>query len=47
MICGTAAIAITANQMHMIGPKNAATRAVPRDCTANSASRMTTVSGTT
>ena len=47
MICGTAAIAITANQTHMIGPKNAATRAVPRDCTANSASRMITVSGTT
>ena len=30
----------------MIGPKNAATRAVPRLCTANSATRMTMVSGT-
>ena len=29
------------------GPKKAATRAVPRDCTANSTNRMTTVSGTT
>ena len=46
-ICGTAAIAITANQTHMIGPNNAATRAVPRDCTANSTTRMTTVIGTT
>ena len=47
MICGTAAIAMTANQTHMTGPNNAATRAVPRDCTANSATRMITVSGTT
>ena len=31
MICGTAAIAMTANHTHMIGPKNAATRAVPWD----------------
>ena len=31
MICGTAAIAMTANQTHITGPKNAATLAVPRD----------------
>ena len=42
-----AAIAITANQRHITGPKNAATLAVPRDWAANNASRMTTVSGTT
>ena len=38
---------MTANQTNMIGPKNEATRAVPRDCTANSTSRISTVSGTT
>jgi hypothetical protein len=38
---------MTPNQTHMIGPKNEATRAVPRDWTANSANRMITVSGTT
>ena len=31
----------------MIGPKKTATRAVPRDCTANSAIRITMVSGMT
>ena len=41
------AIAMTANQMHITGPKNAATRAVPRDWAANSTSRISTVSGTT
>ena len=46
MIGGIAAIAITANQTHIIGPKNAATRAVPRDCTANRPTRMITVNGT-
>ena len=35
------------NQTSVIGPNNAATLAVPRDCTANSASRITTASGTT
>ena len=35
------------NHSVITGPKNAATRAVPRDCTANNASRMITVSGTT
>ncbi len=38
---------MTANQTHITGPKNAATLAVPRDCTANSTTRMITVSGTT
>ena len=47
MIGGIAAIAMTPNQTHMIGPKKAATRAVPRDCTANSATRIITVNGTT
>ena len=46
-ICGSAAIAITANQTHITGPKKAATRAVPRDCTANNTVRMIIVSGTT
>ena len=36
-----------ANHTTMIGPKAVATRAVPRDCTANSTTRMKTVSGTT
>ena len=40
-------IAIATNQISMIGPNSAATFAVPRDCTANSTIRMTTVSGTT
>ncbi len=31
----------------MIGPNSAATFAVPRDCTENSTTRITTVSGTT
>ncbi len=35
------------NQTSMIGPNSAATFAVPRDCTANRISRITTVSGTT
>ena len=35
------------NQITMIGPNRAATFAVPRDCAANSTSRITTVSGTT
>ncbi len=35
------------NQMVVIGPKNAPILPVPRDCAANSASRITTVSGTT
>src|SRR3981189_580979 len=47
MIGEIAAIAMTANHTHMIGPKKAATRAVPRDCTANSTSNITTVSATT
>ena len=34
------------NQTAMIGPKNAATFAVPRLCTTNSATRMTRLSGT-
>ena len=46
-IAGIAARAMTANQISMIGPKKAATLAVPRDCTANSMSRISTVSGTT
>ena len=47
MIGAIDATAMTANQMHMIGPKNAAIPAVPRACTANSASRISTVNGTT
>ena len=35
-MCTTPAAAITRNQTVMIGPNKAATRAVPRDCTANS-----------
>ena len=35
------------NHTIVIGPKNAATRAVPRDCTANRPNRITTESGTT
>ena len=46
-IAGIAAIAITANQIHMTGPKKAAIRAVPRDCAANNAARISTMSGTT
>ena len=38
---------MTPNQMHITGPKNAATRAVPRDWAANSTSKISTVSGTT
>ena len=38
---------MAANQISVIGPKNVATLAVPRDCTANSAIRITTVRGTT
>ena len=38
---------MTTNQITMIGPKNAATRAVPRDCAANSPARMTIVRGST
>ena len=41
------ATAMATNQTTITGPKKAATRAVPRRCTANSAIRMTTVSGTT
>ena len=36
-----------ANQNNVTGPKNAATLAVPRDCTANRMTRTSTVSGTT
>ena len=46
-MCSAPATAIATNQTTMIGPKNAATCAVPRRCTANSAIRMTTVIGTT
>ena len=35
------------NHSAVMGPKKAATFAVPVDCTANSATRITTVSGTT
>ena len=38
---------MAANQTNVIGPKKAATFAVPRDCTANSAIKITTVIGTT
>ena len=38
---------MAANQISVTGPKKAATLAVPRDCTANSTIRITTVSGTT
>jgi acyl-CoA reductase-like NAD-dependent aldehyde dehydrogenase len=37
----------TAATRVITGPKNDATRAVPRDCTVNNATRMITVSGTT
>ena len=36
-MCHSPATAIATNQTSVIGPKNAATLAVPRDCTANSA----------
>jgi len=38
---------MAANQNNMIGPNQVATLAVPFDCTANSTTRMATVSGTT
>ena len=41
------AAAMAKNQRVVIWMKNAATLAVPRDCTANRASRISTVSGTT
>ena len=41
------AMAIARNQTKVIGAKKAETRAVPCDCTENSATRMTTVSGNT
>ncbi len=46
-MCHSPPIASAMNQTSVIGPKNAATLAVPRDCTANSATRITTVIGTT
>ena len=46
-MCSRPAIAIATNQTTMTGPKKLATRAVPRRCTANSAIRITMVSGTT
>jgi hypothetical protein len=39
-------MAMAMNHNMVIGPKKAATFAVPRDCTANNATRMTTVRGT-
>ena len=39
--------ASTKNQTSVIGPKNDATWSVPRDCTANTPTRMIIVSGTT
>ncbi len=39
--------AMATNHTAVIGPKNADTCAVPRDCTANSPIKITTVSGTT
>ena len=46
-MCHKPAAVIAANQTSVIGPKKVATLAVPRDCTMNSATRMTTVMGTT
>ena len=43
----TPGTAMATNQMSMIGPKNAATRAVPHDWAANSNNKMMTVAGTT
>ena len=40
-------MASTMNQTSVIGPKKRATFSVPRDCTANSATRITTVIGST
>ena len=40
-------MASTTNQTSMTGPKNCATAAVPRDCAANRATRMATVTGST
>ena len=40
-------IAITTNQTTMIGPKNCATRAVPRACAQNSTNRMAIANGNT
>ena len=38
---------MAANQTSVIGPKKVATLAVPRDCTENRITRITTVIGTT
>ena len=46
-MCQMPAAAIVANQKSIMGPKKAATLAVPRDCTANSMIRTSTVNGTT
>jgi CheY-like chemotaxis protein len=45
--CQNPATAMAANQISMTGPKKAATFAVPRDWTAKSRTRITTVKGTT
>ena len=47
LTCISPAAAIARNHTAMTGPNKAATRAVPRDCTANSPIKITTVSGTT
>ncbi len=46
-MCQSPATASAANHSSITGPKKVATLAVPRDCTQNSASRITTVIGTT
>ena len=46
-MCSSPATAMQRNQTTMTGPKNAATRAVPRRCTANSPIRIAMVIGTT
>ena len=46
-ICSKPRMVLTAKNNTMIGPKNAATPAVPRLCTTNRAIRMTSVAGST
>ena len=46
-MCNNPAAAIARKNNTMTGPKNAATIAVPRRCTANNAIRISTVIGTT
>ena len=46
-ICHTPSTPSTANHSNMTGPNSRPTPAVPRDCSMNSATRMTSDIGTT